>query len=69
MTRDDHPGSLGAVHTGEIGLEPCSLGVHCRVEGSTVFALDTAWFIGSREPVAQVGLGVDLDEVRHAVVE
>lgn len=68
LTSND-PGCLLTVHTRQILLEPIDLLVRVGAKWPRVHAFRTANFVRANESIANISLGVQLDEVSHAVVE
>lgn len=69
MASDDNPRRGASVHGREILREPVGLRVPERVEGTRCIAFRTSSLIVPDKAMPEVGLGVKLNVVRHAVVE
>lgn len=68
VTSNNDPRSLATVNGGQILVEPIDLLIGIRTERLGIFVTRTVWLIRSNNTVAEVGFGVDLDKMDHAVV-
>ena len=66
---DNNPRSLGAVYGSQISLEPVQLSIHRLAEWAGVLGTVCASnLVGASTTFANVGFGVNDDEVSHALV-
>lgn len=65
---DNDPRRLLAVDRRKVRLKPIALLIHERGKRAAVLTLAAAGLVGGDEAVSKIGLGVERDEVHHAVV-
>lgn len=69
MPRNDNPRCFGPVDECKVSSEPSGLLIHLGAKRAGVFVFRATHFVRPNKPVAEIRLGVKLDEVGHTMIK